>query len=198
MLHRRPLWLVALLLFAACGGGRVNYAYDQLVDPRKQEYVIGVADTLRITVWKNSDLSTTVTVRPDGTITLPLLGDLKAERKTPSQLRKEIGGRLARYIRDDGAVVTVEVTAVNSYRFTVTGEVKQGGAFTAKEYVTVVDAIVMAGGFTRFAKKDGILVVRCCDASGKDVRIPIDYDEILSGRTEMNIWLVSGDKVLVP
>jgi polysaccharide export outer membrane protein len=191
--------LAAVALAAALGcGGTIDYDYTQEPDPRKREFVIGPADGLRVTVWKNGDLSGEHRVRPDGTITMPLLGDIEAAGRTPSALRGEIAKRLAQYIKDEGAVVTVEVTDVNSYRFTVSGEVGQRGVLSAKHYVTVVDAIMMAGGFTRFAKTDQIIVVRCCDAAGNRRRIPVDYNEIAKGRTDMNIVLLPGDEVFVP
>lgn len=194
----RRLAAIALLLTAIGCGATIDYDYSQEPDPRKREFVIGPADGLRVTVWKNGDLSAEHRVRPDGTITMPLLGDIEAAGRTPSALRTEIAKRLAQYIKDEGAVVTVEVTDVNSYRFTVSGEVNQRGVFGAKHYVSVVDAIMLAGGFTRFAKTDEIVVVRCCDTAGNRRRIPIDYNEIAKGRTDMNITLLAGDEVFVP
>lgn len=197
-IHR--LAVVTLLALASgCGGGMPDFDYRSLKNPTKGEYVIGPADRLRITVWKNPDLSTEVTVRPDGTITMPLLGDLDASDKTPTRLRKEIGQQLQQYVKDPSAVVTVEVVEVNSYRFTVSGEVNQNGVFSAKRYVTVVEAINMAGGFTRFAERGNIKVVRCCKQNGDKIRIPINYSAILKdGNTEMNIYLLAGDEVYVP
>lgn len=194
----RTACVTAVLLLASCGGGTINYDYSNEPDPRNNEFVIGEADRLHVTVWKNPDLSGDHTVRPDGTITLPLIGDLKAAKQTPTALRAEITKKLSQFIRDEAAVVTVEVTEVNSYRFSVSGEVTSRGVFTSKHYVTVVEAISLAGGFTRFAKKNEISISRCCDASGNRRRIPIDYDAITGGQSEMNIVLVAGDEVHVP
>lgn len=196
----RGLAVASLLALATgCGGSVGNFDYSTLRNPTKSEFVIGAADRLKITVWKNPDLSTEVTVRPDGTITMPLLGDLKASGTTPSKLRQKIGQQLQQYVKDPSAVVTVEVVEVNSYRFTVSGEVNQNGVFKAKRYVTVLEAINMAGGFTRFAEKDQIKVVRCCDEDGGRVKIPINYNAIIkNGRTDMNVYLLAGDEVYVP
>jgi polysaccharide export outer membrane protein len=191
------VFAVAVVTTSACGTN-INYDYSKEIDPRKGEFVIGPADVLRVTVWKNHDLSGDHTVRPDGTITIPLLGDVKATGRTASALRTELGRRLAQYVKDEAAIVTVEVMEVNSYRVTVSGEVSQRGVFSSKHYMTVVEAIMLAGGFTRFAKTDSIVVVRCCNAAGKPRRIPIDYGAIAEGRTEMNIVLLAGDEVYVP
>lgn len=194
--------LAVVVLFAlafGCGGGTPDFDYGSLKDPSKSEYIIGAADRLRITVWKNPEVSTEVTVRPDGTITMPLLGDLEAADKTPTQLREEIGDQLQQYVKDPSAVVTVEVVEVNSYRFTVSGEVNENGVFNAKRYVTVVEAINMAGGFTRFAERGDIKVIRCCKQNGNKIRIPVNYNAILKdGNTAMNIYLLAGDEVYVP
>lgn len=181
----------------ACGG-RINYDYSQEPDPRKQPVVVGVSDRLSVTVWKNEELSGEHTVRPDGKITIPLIGEIDAEGNTTGELVKLIKKQLAKYIKDQAAVVTVGVVETNSYRFTVSGEVTQRGVYRSKNYVTVVEAIMLAGGFTRFAKKDEITISRCCDEAGARRRIPISYSEIVGGRSEMNIVLVSGDEVYVP
>jgi polysaccharide export outer membrane protein len=161
---------------------------------------VGVSDELSITVWKNPELSTQTTVRPDGTITMPLVGDLAAQGRTPSQLREEITQRLGQFIKDESAVVSIAVVAVNSYRFTVTGEVVRAGVFTSRNYVTVSEAIALAGGFTRFAAKSKIVIVRRDPkAEGGHRRIPIVWSAIASGdHPEMNIFLLADDTVYVP
>lgn len=193
----RTVSLAVALLVASCGG-TINYDHSAEPDPRKQPYVVGVSDRLLLTVWKNPDLSGDHTVRPDGTITVPLLGDVVAEGKTTAELEKVITKKLAQFIKDEGAVVTVGVSEVNSYRFTVSGEVTQRGVFRSKNYVTVVEAIMLAGGFTRFAKKDQISISRCCNEDGSRRRIPIDYNAIIGGNSVMNIVLLTGDEVYVP
>ncbi len=187
---------VLALIAGGCGGSIIDYDYSKEPNPRKAEFVIGVADGLRVTVWKNEDFSGDHQVRPDGTITIAVIGDIQAAGRTPTALRDEIANRLAQYIKD--GVVTVEVTEVNSYRFTVSGEVTQRGVFASKHYVTVVEAIMLAGGFTRFAQTDRIVVSRCCNAQGKRRRIPVDYGAISHGRSDMNIVLIAGDEVYVP
>ncbi len=193
--------LVAVLAFGlivACGPKMPNYDYSKEVDPRVSEYVVGVDDSLNINIWKNEQLSTSVVVRPDGTITMPLVGDLVARGKTPTQLRKEIAKRLAEYVKLGASEITVAVTQVNSYRFTVSGEVVRAGMVQSRQYLTVADAIAQAGGFTRFAERNKITLSRR-DADGTIRRIPIAYDFIENGsHPEMNIVMLAGDSLHIP
>jgi polysaccharide biosynthesis/export protein len=194
----RRLAIALIALLCACSTTRHAYDYAKEVDPRKGEYVIGVADKLSIQVWRNPDLSAEATVRPDGTVTMPLIGDLAADGRTPTQLRNDIAARLAKYVRDEGAVVTVAVTAVNSYAFTVSGNVVAPGVFTSQKYVTVLDAIQLAGGPNRFASPGDTQLMRK-DRDGKVRVIPIDYVGILDGsHPESNLALLRGDQVHVP
>jgi polysaccharide export outer membrane protein len=124
-------------------------AYIQAHDPRRHPYVIGVSDVIAIDVWKNPNLSTEAPVRPDGTITMPLLGDLRAAGKTTVALKNEISRWISGYVKN--TVVTVAVREVNSYRFSVTGNVENSGVFSERSYVTVSQAIALAGGPNRYA-----------------------------------------------
>jgi polysaccharide export outer membrane protein len=184
------------MLVATSGCGTSGYDYTKEPDPRKREFVLGASDQVKITVWKNPELSSDARVRPDGTITMPLIGDIQASGRTPSELQKEITTKLASYVRE-GAVVSVAVSEVNSYRFTVGGNVEHGGIFTAKYYVTVAEAVAMAGGLNKFANPHKLVIVRN-DGSGVR-RIPIDYERIASGEhPEENLPLMAGDSLFVP
>jgi polysaccharide export outer membrane protein len=186
------------LLWTACGV-HYNYDYKSEPDPRRLEYVIGVADQLSIQVWKNPELSRDVTVRPDGTITLPLVGDLTANGKTPSELKDEITRQLSKYLRGEGADVTVAVSSVNSYSFTVSGNVERPGVFTAQKYVTVLEAVQLAGGPNRFASPKKTKLFRRGGRDGKPRVIPIDYPSIVDGsRPEADLALFAGDQIYVP
>ena len=170
------------------------YDYRREPDPRASEYLIGPLDQLSIQVWRNQELSGEVAVRPDGIVTVPLLGAVKAAGRTPTELQAEIARRLADYVRADSVVVTVGVTSVNSYQFTVTGNVEHSGVFTSQSYVTAVDAVAMAGGPNRFAS-DAIWVIRGTPSR----RIPIDLRRAASGaHPEENLVLIRGDLVVVP
>lgn len=187
--------LVCASSLSACGGS-IKYDYAKEYDPRKHEYVIGASDGLVINVWQNQDLSTSAIVRPDGTITMPLVGDLKVAGKTPSQVREEIKVAIGAFVKE--AIVTVAISAVASYRFTVTGSVGQPGTFNSTYYVSVAEALAMAGGPSRFADTGAIEIIRV-SADGKLRRIPIDYDDISTRkRPEANLMLVAGDTVFVP
>ena len=188
------LWVGAI----GCGPKAPNYDYSKEPDPRKAEFVIGVGDELSINVWKNDALSTEGVVRPDGTITMPLVGDMRAVGKTPTQLRSEIAERVAEYVKINQSEITVAINKVNSYRFSIGGEVGSPGVFTADHYVTVAEALALAGGFTRFADRDEIVLSRR-DPSGQIRQIPIVYDLIEDGsHPEMNLVVLPGDSLHVP
>ncbi|MFO0618653.1 MAG: polysaccharide biosynthesis/export family protein [Polyangiaceae bacterium] len=202
MRNRLTLCLAALLSLPiatlGCGASANTYDYTKEYDPRAHEYVIGAGDQLRINVWQNNDLSTEVLVRPDGTITLPLVGDIQVAGKTPTDVKTDITQKLSTFIKTESSVVTVAVAQVQSYRFTVAGQVQNPGTFQSAYYVTVAEAIAMAGGPTRFASTSDMELIRIA-SDGKTRRIPINYDEIQSRKLpEENLTLVAGDTVFVP
>jgi polysaccharide export outer membrane protein len=179
-------------------GPTINYDYAKEPDPRKGGYVIGANDVLQIDVWKNQDLSGRHHVRPDGSITLPIIGDVQAAGVTPAQLRDALARKLARFLRDDASVITVTVMEVNSYRINVVGKVERPGVYTPKDFVTVLDALALAGGASKFAETDQIIIIRR-DRDGAQRKIPFVYSEVVAGRRlEMNITLLGGDTVVVP
>ncbi len=176
-------------------GDSAVYAEAARKDPRKHPYVIGVADVIRVTVWKDPNLSSDAAVRPDGTITLPLVGELPAAGRTAADLQRDVATRLSGFMKD--TVVTVAVVEVNSYRFTVAGNVEHPGMFTPRYFVTVSEAIALAGGPNRYASTSDIVIVRA-EGSGAQ-RIPINYDSILSGeRPDEDIVVLAGDAIHVP
>jgi polysaccharide export outer membrane protein len=190
----RALACCAFLLPTLVACGPVAYDYTKEPDPRKTEFVLGVNDVVHISVWKNPELSVDGRVRPDGTITMPLIGDIKAAGRAPSALKVEITKRLQSFVRDEGAIVSVAVTEVNSYRFTVGGQVERAGMFNAKYFVTASEAIAMAGGLNRYANPHRVVLVRS-DPRGPR-RIPLDYERIASGEhPEEDLVLVSGDTI---
>jgi polysaccharide export outer membrane protein len=188
-----------VLLIAACGsGGKPSPYYQQFPRP-PNEIVLGVGDVVEINVWEQKDLASESTIRPDGTITMPLVGDLQARGKTPSQLKDEVKKQLDKYLKlPAGNEVTVKVKAFNSYRFTVNGEVSRPGMYMNADYLRVADALALAGGPTRFAKRTDIRILRT-DAKGEQLSIPIDFDLVASGkRPDMNIWIHANDVIYVP
>lgn len=188
---------VVLAAVAGCRSSR-TFDYQREPDPRTREYVVGPADQLRINVWRDPDLSLETRVRPDGTFTMPLLGDIRAAGRTPSQIRREVGKQLAKYVKTETAVVTVAVVAVGSYRFAVSGNVERPGVFTSPYYVTVLEAIAMAGGPNRFAAPARSTILRA-DGTGHTRSIPVNYEGMTAGQTpEQNIVVLAGDNIHVP
>lgn len=186
--------LLGLLgVLAACSSS-INYEYSREPDPRRAEYVIGPLDRLSVVMWKNQELSGETTVRPDGIISLPLIGAVSAAGRTPTELEKEIAKRYGEFLRAEELTVAVNIVAVNSYSFTVTGNVEHAGVFNSPGYLTAIDALAMAGGPNRFAG-DRVYIVR----GRPSRRIPIDIRRATSGdHPEENLVIVRGDILVVP
>src|SRR6476660_538976 len=187
----------AMLLLSGClGPDLAPKAYEAPTG-----FLLGPEDELEITVWGNKDLTRVTAVRPDGLISMPLIGDVQAAGLTADALAQRISDRLKQYIASTPAV-SVSVKELNSYTVYVLGEVQKPGKFQLKSYVTVLQAISMAGGFTDWAKKNKLQVVRATqngDHQRQEVHIPIRYDDLVSGRGEPgNIVLHPGDTVVVP
>ena len=158
------------------------------------DYVIGADDTLHISVWKEPDLTVALPVRPDGKISLPLLNDISAAGLTPMQLKDSITEKLKKYIADPR--VTVVVTAMNSRRIFVTGEVVHTGAMPLLPNMTMLQAL-SAAGFTQFANLKNIYLLRM--DNGRQVKLPFNYKDVVKGNhPEQNIALKPGDTVVVP
>ncbi len=156
-------------------------------------YIIGREDALRVSVWKEPELSATLPVRPDGMISLPLLNDVQAAGLTPMQLAASITDKLKRYVADPR--VTVVVTAMNSQRVYVLGEVNHTGAMPLIPNMTVLQALASAG-FTQFANTKGIYVLRT--ENGKQQKLPFNYKQVIKGESmEQNIILKPGDTIVV-
>jgi len=193
--------LIALSL-AACGPsipevGSVAEFWKQ--DPCTHEIVLGAGDILSINVWNQKDLDTEAMVRPDGTITVRLVGDIKAAGLTPSAVRTKIKTELDKYIKITGEnEVTVAVKTYVSYRFTVQGEVGKPGQYSSPSCVNVSDAIALAGGPTRFAKRDSMVLMRR-DSKGQNQSLNISYDLIAAGkRPDLNVWILPDDVLYLP
>jgi polysaccharide export outer membrane protein len=157
-------------------------------------YVIGPEDTLQITVWKEPTLSGTVPVRPDGRISMVLLGDLPAAGMTPMHLAADISQRLKKYIQDPS--VSVVVLAVNSQRVFIIGEVGHVGAVSMTAGMTPLQAIAAAGGLSPFAHSKSIYILRGTGAAQK--KIPFNYKKALKGDDKQDVSLKSGDTIVVP
>jgi polysaccharide export outer membrane protein len=158
-------------------------------------YVVGPEDVLTIVVWREKDLSSDVTVRPDGRITLPLINDVVAQGLTPDQLRDQLKAQFDKYVEDSS--VSVVVKQINSRKVFVTGMVGKPGAYPLTSTMTVLQLISMAGGLNEFAKAKEIVVMRTENGAPKAIKF--NYEEVRKGRKlQQNIELRPGDTVLVP
>jgi polysaccharide export outer membrane protein len=192
------LWSAVALTLAALLGCRAPAPrYDFEAERRvTRAYAVGPGDVLEVRAWKNEALSQRVTVRPDGFITIPLVGDVMASGRTAMAIADEIATHAAKYYNEK-PVVSVEVAELHSYRVYVMGEVSRPGEFTPRAQITVLQALALAGGFTRFADPDEVVIVRR-DAHGER-RIPFAYDEVVGkGDLRGDLPLQSNDTVVVP
>jgi polysaccharide biosynthesis/export protein len=165
-------------------------------DDAPNAYAIGIGDVLDISVWKNPELSVTVPVRPDGRISVPLLGDIQAAGMTPLALKQALTDGFKDYVTAPG--VSVVIKEINSRKVFVTGEVDTPGAYDLQPRTKLMQVIALAGGFTPYAK--GRVVVLRDSRDGKaDRRYEISIDGIVSGkRPGDNIVLLPGDTLVVP
>jgi len=155
-------------------------------------YVIGLGDVLRIVVWKEPDLTGDVTVRPDGMVTVPLVGDVMAAGRVPSQLAATLVGGFQQFL--EGPRVTVTVVQAVSARIYVVGQVMRPGEFPLSGHLTVLKALALAGGFKDFARTDGIVVVR-----EDQTVLSFNYKRVAEGRdVTQNVLLQAGDTIVVP
>jgi len=162
------------------------------VDPT---YVIGPEDSIKVDVWEEPNFSGSLPVRPDGKITLPLLGDIPAAGRTPMQLAADLTELLKKYITDPTGRVTVSVLAINSKRVYFYGEgIGKPGPLTLTPAMTILQAIDSAGGLSPYANKKKIYVLR--DVQGKRQKILFDYTKAL--KTGDSFLLVPGDMIVVP
>jgi polysaccharide export outer membrane protein len=167
-------WPVSLTILLAASAVLVPAADTQPPTgavSHEAEYRMGPEDVIEVFVWKEPELSTTVTIRPDGRISLPLANELDASGKTAAELQTEITTRLSKYVVQP--VVNVMVKQVNSLKISVLGEVRRPDVYRIKNRVTVLDAIAMAGGFTDLARPNKVIVLRHSTAGLQRIRINI-------------------------
>ncbi len=168
--------------------------YDNYI---KNDYIIGAEDVIEVSVWKSPDLSTSIMVRPDGMISLPLIGDVQANNRTAKELKDEIERRLTEYKQDP--IVSIIVKEANSQAIFVTGEVARPGKYPLRSETTIVQAITLAGGFTQWADKDKVVIIRKSPMNPEGNRFIVKYSDIVSGKNmKANILLKAGDTVIVP
>lgn len=157
-------------------------------------YVIGASDLLTVTVWKETTLSGQMLVRPDGMISMPLLGDIQAAGLTPQQLSNQIATKLKKYIQDPS--VSVLLSQIHSKVVYMLGEVAKKGPIDMTPGMTLLQAISSAGGLTDYANKGKMYILR--SEGGKQFKIPVRYKEALKGDSNLNLVLKPGDTIVVP
>ncbi len=160
-----------------------------------EDYRLGPTDVLSVVFWGEKELSSEVTIRPDGKITLPLINDVEAAGLTTEQLRRRLTELGKRFVGDP--VVTVVVKQVNNNRAFVTGQVIRPGPYVLSGPTTVLQVIAMAGGFTEFADRKHVLITRI--ESGRQLAFEFNYDEVVKKRDlSQNLILKPGDTIVVP
>jgi polysaccharide export outer membrane protein len=157
-------------------------------------YVIGPSDELTVTVWKEQALSGPLLVRPDGMISVPLLGDVQAAGLTPLQLADQIAIKLKKFIQDPN--VSVVLNQINSKKIYLLGEVGKKGPLEMTPGMTLLEAVASGGGFTDYANVKKIYILRGQGATQQ--KIPVHYKEALKGDSQFNLVLQPGDTIVVP
>lgn len=184
----RSTTVAAALLAAALAGGGAS---AQTGPADTQGYVLGVSDIVTISVWKNEELGIVVPVRPDGRISVPLVGEVDAAGKTPAELQTELTQRFSEYVTAPG--VSVVVTEIHSRKVYVLGEVGQPGVYDIFQPTRLMQLLALAGGLTEYAKKDEVVILRGTE------RLVASIKAVSSGRRlEDNLLLEPGDTVVVP
>jgi polysaccharide export outer membrane protein len=157
-------------------------------------YVIGASDVIAVAVFKDPTMSGSFLVRPDGMISMPLLGDIKASGKTPLQLADEIATKLKKYVQDPN--VTVILNQMNSKKVFLIGEIGKTGPIEMTAGMTLLEAIATAGGLGQYANAKKIYILRT--EAGKQQKIPVQYKQALKGDLSLNLILNPGDTIVVP
>lgn len=174
-------------------GQAVERPAGEAVTP--EDYVVGPGDVLGVVFWRESEMSGDVTVRPDGRITLPVIGELQAAGLRPEALRAQVLAAASKYMTDPS--VAVVVRTINSRKVFVTGRVTTPGAHALVAPLTVMQAIALAGGLTEYADAKNITVLR--NENGKALTFKFNYKDVARGRSlGQNIQLRPGDTVIVP
>jgi polysaccharide export outer membrane protein len=186
MFHRYALALLLVLC------AQVSFVHAEEPEP----YRIQPGDVLMVSVWKEEALMAEVLVRPDGGMSFPLVGDVRASGRTVDELRTLVNERLSKFIPDPA--VTIAVKQIGGNRVYVLGKVNRPGEFTFSQPIDVMQALSLAGGATSFASLDDIQILHR-EAGGKQTSRRFRYSDVERGRSlEQNFLLKSGDTVVVP
>ncbi len=205
MQHNKLLVLSVLLvglMLAGCAADRPTYQAKEIeaekLAPVSTEYEIGPGDSIEIFVWDHEDLSTNVQVRPDGRISTPLVEDLQAAGRTPTQLARDIEKMLSEYIRSP--IVTVimqEFVGEQSQQIRVVGQAVEPRAIQYRQGMTVLDVVIEVGGLSEFAAGNRAKIVR--RLNGEEIEIKVRLDDLVNrGKTNQNVIMYPGDVLIIP
>lgn len=195
-----PMLVASAILLSACGSGPASVPAGAAVDDEAQadEYVIGAGDGLQVFVWGHDDLSTVVQVRPDGAISTPLVEDLQAAGKTPSELARAIEEHLSTYVRSPTVTVIVqEFVGEYNRQIRVVGQAAQPQALSYRNGMTLLDVMIEVGGLSEFAAGNRAKVVRRQGGETEEIRVRID-DLLNKGNMDQNIRMLPGDVLIIP
>lgn len=194
------LWLCVLVL-TGCGSQRPSYSALEVGETAPKEsagYAIGPGDSLQIFVWDHGDLSTTVQVRPDGKISTPLVEDLQAAGRTPTQLARDIENVLEEYVRSPVVTVIMQgFVGEGAQRIRVVGQATTPMALQYKQGMTVLDAMIEVGGLAEFAAGNRAKIIRKTADGEIEIKIRLD-DLINQGDISENVEMMPGDVLIIP
>jgi polysaccharide export outer membrane protein len=195
---KRISGLIVVSVIAMLGGIHLAQAQQLAGDDSTAEYQIGPGDVLDVFVWRQDDLSTTVPVRPDGLISTPLVEDMKAAGKTPSELARDIEDVLSEYVRSpDVTVIVKEFVGTVDAQVRVLGEAVNPGNVPFREGMTVLTVVLEVGGLTEFARANRSKLVRTVDGKVEETRIKLG-DLLEKGRLDEDHPLKPGDVIVIP
>lgn len=193
-------WLTLTLLLVACGGsgGSAATTVSEADTAGAEDYVIGAGDALQVFVWGHDDLTITVQVRPDGEISTPLVEDLQAAGRTPTELARAVEEVLSEYVRTPTVTIIVQ-QFVGEYdrQIRVVGQAAQPQALSYREGMSLLDVMIAVGGLSEFAAGNKAKIVRRQD--GKEVVIKVRISDLLNkGRMNQNVKMLPGDILIIP
>jgi polysaccharide export outer membrane protein len=197
------LWALATAMLAACSSppeitSQNNQSSASVAGPDSPLYVIGPGDTLNVFVWGDSELSTQVAVRPDGMITTPMVEDLPASGKTPTELARTLEAKLAKFVKSPKVTVSViEFVGRYTEQVRVVGQASQPQSINFRDGMTLLDVIIAVGGLTEFAAGNKAKVVRRVNGKTTEYRVRLD-DLIRDGDISANVKMMPGDVLIIP
>ncbi len=193
----RAIVVAIPILAAGCGGTPMTPPIDE-ANKNGTEYLIGPGDSLNIFVWRNPELSATVPVRPDGKISVPLVEDVVAVGKTPTQLGRDLEERLKKFVRDPiVTVITTGFVGDFTQQVRVIGEAAQPRAVPYREHMTLLDVMIQVGGLTKFAAGNDAVLVRRINGSQNSYGAKLDR-LIKDGDVRYNFDMQPGDILIIP